>query len=46
MIGERLNTSSGSSFPDDLIEAAIALWNEQDPFVPFDEFDGIETGEE
>ena len=46
MIGEHLNTSSGVAFSDEHITEAIALWNAQEPFIPFDEFDGIETGED
>lgn len=45
MIGEMGNLSLGDSFGEDLKESAIALWNTQEPFVSFDEFDGIETGE-
>ncbi len=46
MIGEHLNTSSGGAFSDEMITEAIAVWNAQEPFVPFDEFDGCEIGEE
>ena len=45
VIGEMGNLSLGDSFGEDLKESAIALWNTREPFVAFDEFDGIETGE-